>query len=271
MKTKKKYFIIPLILIIVFIIILIIVLTKIHKKDKFDYSMSELKADPISTIKNFKFKYTNISNETCFVDIKKINKPNDETSDQLILSELYLSGSGTERFLTVPYNSLTTQLIVKTTRSGLAEYKCEPINIDNPEFNYNIFTPDDMRCITILSIPTTSINEYNIDRSPRFRFINTGDITFEYKIKIIHASSGDILLETKNYNNKCNNGYDFSNWFSVPHNSIVFITYRSCILPGFEKTVQGSLYNGRSYSFEQTNKFSFWGGTWYPNLIFKQL
>ena len=272
---KKNY--IPLILIIVFIIILVIILTKTHKKDKFDYSMLELKDTPRPInpiVKNFRFKFTNLTDFNCYTDIKKRNKPNDEKNDKVILSNVYAPTSET-KFIIVSNDSPTIQLIVNT-RIFDEDFKDQIINIDNPEFDYNILKVNAITsCRSILTIPNKPYNPYD-DYNPKFRITNEeGDIRFEYKIKIIEIfkdNSVNTLLETKTYNNKCNNGNGyFSNWFSVPINSVVSITYRSCILPGFEKTVtSGRLNKQKLYEFQQNAKYSIFG-TWYPNLIFKEL
>jgi hypothetical protein len=272
MKMKKKNYI-PLILIIVFIVILVIVLTNIHKKDKFDYSMSQLKADPkrINVVKDFKFRFINQTDHIFYTDIKKRTKPNDEKNDILLLKDVYPSLSQSD-FILVSNDSPTIQLIV-STRILNEDFIYDIINIDNPEFDYNItkYNPV-LPCKALLSIP----NKYlNIESDPRFIIYNEGDIRFEYKIKIINVNPKDntittTLLETKTYNNKCNIGEEnVSNLFYVPNNSVVYITYRSCVFPGFERTVSSGILNKfQRGNFVQTARYSIFG-PWYPNLIYK--
>ena len=268
---KKNY--IPLVLIIVFIVILVIVLTNIRKKDKFDYSISELKfyPKPINVVKNFRFRFINETEHTSYTDIKKRTNPNDKKNDILLLRDVYTSLSESD-FINVSNDSPTIQLIVSTKILN-EDFKDDIINIDNPEFDYNItkYNPE-LPCRALLSIPHIHLN---IETNPNFMIYNDGDIIFEYKIKIINVNPKDntitnTLLETKTYNNKCNIGEEKgSNWFYVPNNSVVYITYRSCIFPGFERTVSSGILNKfQRGQFVQTAIYSIFG-PWYPNLIFK--
>ena len=253
---KKNY--IPLILIIVFIIILIIVLTKIHKKDKFIYPT-------IPIIKNFKFIFNNLSAYRYDVDIKKINNNNEKTIKQLLKGN-YKPGTRSQ-LITTSYDSLTTQLIYNLENSE--NTWSELVDIDNPEFYYYFLINKNNQSKLYLTIPLQKpLTEYN----PTFIIKNIGDIKFEYIIKIIDGNNNSILIDTKNYNNKCNTGENYkSQMFSVPNNSIVSITYRSCILPGFTKTlVSERLYDGYIYGFFQTAKYSIFG-PWYPELNFETI
>jgi len=242
MKMKKKNYI-PLILIIIFIVILIIVLTKIHKKDKFDYSnnsVTKLKASR----DYLTLKYFNVSLEPSFIHIG--------IEDGGGFFTLLISGKFEPNTESKPENYFTNR---KLPFSLFIDRK-KQLDLD-PVFDYNIIERSDKNFDVIATIPG-----YTYKRNdPVFILVNRGDITFEYTIRI---DTVDRTIYTSNEN--CNNGKGFSNMFSVPENSKVYITYNSCSLPDFKRTVKFICEPKSYYQITQINTYSFWRGVWFPSL-----
>jgi len=257
MKTKKKNFIIPFVLIIIIIIILVIVLTKTHKKDKFDYSnnnssISELKAGRAS----LNITCFNHSNETSLVQIYMEDGINTRYTNLIIGGILEPNQSKSGIFET----NRDPPFLLYTFINGK---KFDPVDIDT-NFDYNVIQRCDITnpCIDIIA----TIPKYPFKKTdPIFKIVNRGDITFEYTIQVLDSRNNNILLSASN--NKCNNGKGYvSNWFSVPENSKVYISYNSCSLPDFSRTLNFTCEPKGVYQITQTRTYSFWGGVWFPTL-----
>ena len=260
MKTKKKNFIIPFVLIIIIIIILVIVLTKTHKKDKFDYSNNSSISNLKAKRESLNITYFNQSNETSFVQIYMEDGIKTRYTNLIIggILEPNQSKSGIFETNRDPPFLLYTYINRK---------KFDPVDIDT-NFDYNVIQRCDITnpCIDIIA----TIPEYPFKKTdPIFKIVNKGDITFEYTMTIYDSRNNPILLYPVS-NNKCNNGKGYvSNWFSVPENSKVSITYNSCSLPDFSRTLNFTCEPKGIYQITQTRTYSFWKGVWFPNLTYQ--
>jgi hypothetical protein len=251
MKMKKKNYI-PLILIIIFIIILIIVLTKIHKKDKFDYSDNSI--TNLKGSRNYlTLKYFNYSGEPSFVLIGIVNAGKFYTS---LIGGVFEPGTESKA-INYKINMIEPPFLLIIDRVVKQEI--------DPAFDYNIIEKPGKNFDVIATIPGYTYKSTD----PIFKLVNRGDITFEYTITLFDSNNKAIFYVS---NDKCNNGKGFvSNYYSVPENSKVTISYNSCSLPDFERTINFICKPKSYYQITQINTYSFWRGVWFPSLTLQSV